>query len=58
MKIYQSSNKRFVNTLLHSALVSAAAGNKNAARPPLPLPACRGEWKEKGRNWWVGIRAV
>ena len=39
-------------------LVSAAAGNKSATRPPLPPPACGGEWKEKGRNWWVGIRAV
>jgi len=27
-------------------LVSAAAGNKSATRPPLPLPRCGGEWKE------------
>jgi len=39
-------------------LVLAAAGNKSAMRPPLPPPACEGEWKETGRNWWVGIRAV
>jgi len=39
-------------------LVSAAAGNKSATRPPLPLLACGGEWKETGRNWRVGIRAV
>jgi len=31
---------------------------KSTTRPPLPLPACGGEWKEKGRNQWVGIRAV
>jgi len=36
----------------------AAAGNKRAMRPPLPLPGCGGEWKETGRNWWVGIRAL
>jgi len=36
----------------------AAAGNKSATRPPLPLPGCGGEWEEAGRNWWVGIRAV
>jgi len=41
-----------------TVLVSAAAGNKSATRPPLPLPACGGEWKERGRNRWVGIRAV
>jgi len=27
-------------------LVSAAAGNKSATRPPIPLPECGGEWKE------------
>jgi len=27
-------------------LVSAAAGNKSAMRPPLPPPRCGGEWKE------------
>jgi len=36
----------------------AVAGNKSAMRPPLPLLGCGGEWKETGRNWWVGIRAV
>jgi len=36
----------------------AAAGNKSATRPPLPLLGCGGEWKKTGRNWWVGIRAV
>ena len=36
-------------------LVSAAAGNKSATRPPLPPPRCGGEWKETGRNWRVGI---
>ena len=36
----------------------AAAGNKSATRPPLPPPWCGGEWKETGRNRWVGIRAV
>jgi len=35
-----------------------AAGNKSATPPPLPPPGYRGEWKETGRNWWVGIRAV
>jgi len=25
---------------------------------PSPPPGCGGEWKERGRNWWVGIRAV
>jgi len=37
---------------------SAAAGNKSATRPPFPPPGCGGEWKETGRNRWVGIRAV
>jgi len=36
----------------------AAAGNKSVTRPPLPPPGCTGEWKETGRNRWVGIRAV
>jgi len=36
----------------------AAAGNKSATQPPLPPPGCGGEWKETGRNWWVGIRVV
>jgi len=44
--------------LANIVLVSAAAGNKSATRPPLPPPACGGEWEERGRNWWVGIRAV
>jgi len=35
-----------------------AASKKSATQPPLPLPWCGGEWKETGRNWWVGIRAV
>jgi len=39
-------------------LVLAAAGNKSTTRPPLPPPGCGGEWKERGRNWWVRIRAV
>jgi len=39
-------------------LLSAAAGNKSATWPPLPPPGCRGEWKDTGRSWWVGIRAV
>jgi len=39
-------------------LVSAAAGKKSATRLPLPPPGGGGEWKERGRNWWVGIRAV
>jgi len=34
------------------------AGNKNTTWPPLTLLGCRGEWKETGKNWWVGIRAV
>jgi len=36
----------------------AAAGNKSSTQLPLPPPGCGGEWKETGRNWWVGIRAV
>ena len=36
-------------------LVSAAASNKSTTRPPLPPPACGGEWKEIDRNRWVGI---
>jgi len=36
----------------------AVAGNKSATRPPLPPQGCGGEWKETGRNWWVGIRAA
>jgi len=42
----------------HTVLVLAAASNKSATRPPLPPPRCGGEWKETGRNRWVGIRAV
>jgi len=44
--------------VLGAVLVSAATGNKSTTRPPLPLPVCGGEWKERGINWWVGIRAV
>jgi len=36
----------------------AAAGNKRATRPPLPLLGHGREWKETGRNWWVRIGAV
>jgi len=36
----------------------AVAGNKSTTWPPLPPPECGGEWKETGRNRWVGIRAV
>jgi len=36
----------------------AAAVNKSTTRLALPQPGCGGEWKETGRNWWVGIRAV
>jgi len=34
-------------------LVLAAAGNKSATRPPLPLPGCGGEWK-RNRQKLVG----
>jgi len=44
--------------LQHSVLVSAAASNKSTTWPPLPPPGRGGEWKETGRNLWVGIRAV
>ena len=37
-----SSKKVFI-----FVLVSAAAGNKSATRPPLPLPACGGEMERK-----------
>jgi len=47
-----------VNFLFLNVLVLAAAGNKSTMQPPLPPPGCGGEWKETGRNWWVGIRAV
>jgi len=33
-----------------NVLVSAAASNKSAMRPPLPPPVCGGEWKERGRK--------
>jgi len=33
-----------------SVLVLAAAGNKSAMWPPIPLPRCGGEWKETGRK--------
>jgi len=37
----------------------AVAGNKSAEWLSLPPLWCGGEeWKETGRNWWVGIRAV
>jgi len=36
----------------------AATGNKSATRAPLSPLGCGGEWKEKGRNRWVKIRAV
>jgi len=52
-----------IGTYMHTHSVAgcsglAADGNKSATRPPLPPPGCGGEWKETGRNWWVGIRAV
>jgi len=25
---------------------------------PSPPPGCGGAWKEPGKNWWVGVRAV
>jgi len=28
--------------------------NKSATWLPLPQPGCGGEWKETGKNWWVG----
>jgi len=34
------------------------AGNKGPRGRSIPLPAPGGEWKEKGKNSWVGIRAV
>ena len=34
----------------HACYGLAAAGNKSATRPPLPLPGCGGEWKERGRK--------
>jgi len=36
---------------------SAAGSNKSTMGPPLTPPGCGEEWKETGRNWWVGIRA-
>ena len=59
--IFKSSRlalELYVFSKYSNVLVSAAAGNKSATWPPLPPPACGGEWKERGRNWWVGIRAV
>ena len=53
-----ATRARNTTKILVCVSVSAAAGNKSATRPPLPPPACGGEWKERGRNWWVGIRAV
>jgi len=41
---------RWIRNWLDGVLVSAAAGNKSATRPPLPPPRCRGEWKETGRK--------
>jgi len=45
---------RLIHFIYHGVLVSTAAGNKSATWPPLPSPACTGEWKETGRNRWVG----
>jgi len=36
----------------------AVASKKSATWPPLTPPGCRGERKETGRNWWIGIREV
>jgi len=39
----------------------AVAGNKRATQPlchPSPLLGWGREWKETGKNWWVGIRAA
>ena len=36
----------------------AVTGNKSTMRLPLPPLGCGGEWKETGRNRWVGIREV
>jgi len=42
----------------HCVLVSAAAGNKSATRPPFPRRGAEENGKKTGRNRWVGIRAV
>jgi len=52
---YQKGREFYFFKLCYSL---AAAGNKSTMPPPLPPPGCRGEGKESGRNWWVGIRAV
>jgi len=56
--IRESKKDRNTKGELRCCYGLAAAGNKRATRPPLPPLGCRGEWKERGRNWWVGIRAV
>jgi len=47
------------NSKLHMCLQWFGCGQQQKrTQPPLPLLGCGGEWKEAGRNWWVGIRAV
>jgi len=43
---------------LGSVLVWLRPATKAPCGRPSPLPGCRGEWKETGRNWWVRIRVV
>jgi len=35
-----------------------AAKDHSVALLPLPPLEWGGEWKEKGKNWWAGKRAV
>jgi len=43
---------------INAVLVWLRPATKAPRGHPSPPPGCGGEWKETGRNWWVGIRAV
>jgi len=57
LKIAEACSSAVSNTEPQYCSGLGAAGNKSDTRLPLPPPRCGGEWKERGRNWWVGIRA-
>jgi len=44
------TNTCYWQSSLSQCYVLAADGNKSATRPPLPLPGCRGEWKQTSRK--------
>jgi len=56
--LFQNALRTVLQARLTMCYSLAAVSNKSTTRPPLPPLGCGGEWKERGRNWWVRIRAV